>query len=162
MKPWLLFAGLFLSTVISGPAGNAVRAPADTTQYIQYSLAEAEPYPQEIGLAYRRLWKFLQRPNAAARASLQETAFVAVQVGEFSAADVPRVLARLERGKGQATTFYGSDPNHPAEARLQFLIVFDWRTRRPIGPVGFFVNDTPNRGKIGKFGDLLAVYAGTG
>jgi hypothetical protein len=159
---WLLSACLFISTVVSGPAGNAVRAPIKTTQYIQYSLAEAEPYPEEIDLAYQRLWKFLRTANAAARASLQETAFVAVQVGEFSAADVPWVLARLKRGKGQATTFYGSDPNEPADARLQFLIVFDWRTRRPIGPVGFFVNDTPNRGKIGKFGDLLAVYAGTG
>jgi hypothetical protein len=162
MKPLFLFACTFLSFAISGPAGSAPPASAKTTHYIQYSLGEAEPYPEEVDFAYRRLWKFLQHPNATTRVSLQQTAFVAVQVGEFSAGDVPSVLARLKRGKGQATTFYGSDPNQPADARLQFLIVFDWRTRRPIGPVGFFVNDTPNRGKIGKFGDFLAVYAGTG
>ena len=146
-------------TVVTLPLGAAPLSPARPVP--EYSLAMGEPYPSEVDLAYRRLWNFLQRPNHRGRASLEQTPFVAVQVGAYHAAEVPAAMGRLERGTAQANHFYSSDPYEPARAPLQFLIVFDSRTRRPVGPTGFFVSDTPNLGGIGRFGGILAVYAGT-
>ncbi|MBV9488722.1 MAG: hypothetical protein JO069_03230 [Verrucomicrobia bacterium] len=128
----------------------------------EYSLATGEPYPSEVDLAYRRFWKFLQHPNARARQSLKQTPIIAVQVGEFQASEVPIAISHLLKGTARATTYYGSDPTEPAVARLKFLILFDSRDRRFVGPVGFFVNDTPNRGEIGNFGGIAAVYGGMG
>jgi hypothetical protein len=136
--------------------------PLPSRKTPEYSLAVGEPYPSEVDLAYRRLWKFLQHLHGRSRASLQETPFVAVQVGQYSAAEVPAALARIDRGTAQALSFYSTDPEEPAGAQLKFIIVFDSRTRRPVGPAGFFVNDTPVRGALGKFGGITAVYAGTG
>jgi hypothetical protein len=135
--------------------------PLPDIKATEYRLASGEPYPSELDLAYRRFWKFVQHPNAKGRASLLQTPFVAVQVGEFRAIDVPAAMARMARGKAQATSYYGSDPDEPALAQLKFVIVFDSRDRRFVGPAGVFVNDTPSVGQIGKFGGIAAVYAGT-
>jgi hypothetical protein len=158
MKPLTLVC---LLTVVAFTPGAVAHPPAQARNVTEYSLAMGEPYPSEVDLAYRRLWKFLQRPNARGRASLEQTPFVAVQVGAYHAAEVPAAMARLERGTAQANNFYSSDPYEPANAPLQFLIVFDSRNRRPVGPAGVFVSDTPNLGGIGKFGGIVAVYAGT-
>lgn len=158
MKLLPFVCALFISTVALGLAEQPSMPDIKATEY---SLASGEPYPTEVGLAYRRFWKFVQHPNARGRASLMQTPFVAVQVGVYQASEVPPAMARMVRGKAQATSYYGSDPDEPANAQLKFLIVFDSRDRRFVGPVGFFVNDTPNLGEIGKFGGIAAVYAGT-
>jgi hypothetical protein len=150
----VLFINAATLALAEEPALPAIKAT-------EYSLASGEPYPSELDLAYRRFWRFVQHPNAKGRASLTQTPFVAVQVGAFQASEVPPALARLAGGKGQVTSYYSSDPEEPAIARLKFVVVFDSRDRRFVGPVGFFVNDTPNVGQIGKFGGIAAVYAGT-
>ncbi|HEY0793735.1 MAG TPA: hypothetical protein VGD78_21920 [Chthoniobacterales bacterium] len=150
-----------LLAVVTFRPGAVAGPPAQARNITEYSLAMGEPYPSEVDLAYRRLWKFLQRPNGRGRTSLEQTPFVAVQVGAYDAAEVPAAMGRIERGTAQANRFYGSDRFEPANAPLQFLIVFDSRSRRPVGPTGFFVSDTPNLGGIGKFGGIVAVYAGT-
>jgi hypothetical protein len=136
-------------------------SPSPDIKATEYSLASGEPYPTEVNLAYRRFWKFLQHPNAKGRASLMQTPFVAVQVGSYRASDVPPAMARIAGGRAQAMSHYGSDPDETALAELKFVIVFDSRDRRFVGPRGVFVSDTPNIGEIGKFGGIAAVYAGT-
>ena len=152
---------LFINAATLGLALAEKPSPLPAINATEYSLASGEPYPSELDLAYRRFWKFVQHPNAKGRASLMQTPFVAVQVGAFQASDVPPAMARIARGKAQATSYYGSDPDEPAIAQLKFVVVFDSRDRRFVGPAGFFVNDTPNVGQIGKFGGIAAVYAGT-
>lgn len=150
----ILFVNAATLAWAENPSAPAINAT-------EYGLASGEPYPTEVNLAYRRFWKFLQHPNAKGRASLMQTPFVAVQVGVYQASEVPPAMAHLISGKAQATTYFGSDPTEPAIAKLKFVIVFDSRDRRFVGPAGYFVNDTPNVGAIGKFGGIAAVYAGT-
>lgn len=163
MKFSPLICVLFINTVNTATLALAEQPPPPlpAIKATEYSLASGEPYPTEVDLAYRRFWKFLQHPNAKGRVSLTQTPFVAVQVGSYRASDVPVAMARMVRGKAQATSYYGSDPDEPALAQLKFVIVFDSRDRRFVGPAGFFVNDTPNIGEIGRFGGIAAVYAGT-
>jgi hypothetical protein len=158
MNRFLLVCGLGFTIAIV----SCVNTPVSPAKATEYSLALAEPYPSEVQLASRRLQRFLQNPNARARVSLKETPFVAIQVGQYLAGEVPVALARIQKGTAQAVNSYSSDPLEPAMAQLQYLIVFDSRDGRQVGPVGFFVNDTPERGGIGKFGGIVAVYAGTG
>ncbi len=148
------FSSCSTSSGVSAAASSAPNVP-------EYGLAEAEPYPEEVNLAYQRLWNFLQRPNGRARASLAQTPYVAVHVGNVSAGDVHRVLRKLKRGTAQAVSFYSSDPYEPANVTAKFVLVFDSRTRRLAAPVGVFTVDSPARGGLGRFGDVLAVYAGT-
>ena len=158
LSPLVCVLSMFIN---AATLARAETPPAPAIKATEYSLASGEPYPTEVDLAYRRFWKFLQHPNAKGRASLLQTPFVAVQVGSFQASDVPPAMARMIAGKAQATSYYGSDPTEPAVALLKFIILFDSRDRRFVGPAGYFVNDTPNVGGIGKFGGIAAVYAGT-
>ena len=162
-KPLTLVCAFVAMTGLDGRSAGAASAKAafPTVKAPEYSLAEGEPYPAEVDLAYRRFWNFLQHPNNRGRDSLRITPVIAVQVGEFQASEVPPALVRIARGRAQAMAHYGSDPEEPASARLKFVILFDSRDRRQVGPVGFFVNDTPNLGAIGNFGGIAAVYAGT-
>jgi hypothetical protein len=49
-------------------------------------------------------------------------------------------------------------PNYPVE----FLLLFDQRTRRLVRPDGVLIMDEPRRGSVANFAGVKAIYAGTG
>jgi hypothetical protein len=127
-----------------------------------YALMTAQPYKAEVNLAYRRLWHFLTHLNPKTRALLEQTPNVAVQAYELKATDVRMIASRLAKGKAQATEIYARNPRDWSEAQVKFLLIFDSRTRQLASPEGVLVVDTPLQGRVGVFGGLSAVYAGTG
>ena len=127
-----------------------------------YGLMVAQPYPQEVLLAKKRLQNFLQRGKLRNQKTLQQTAFVAIEASQLSAGEIFAILRLLGTGQIRANTFYSTDPYNRAAVPVKFLLIFDWRSQRLAAPDGILVIDTPNRGTIGQFGGFRSVYGGTG
>ena len=132
-------------------------AHAGTTDY---ALMSASPYNSEIALARERLEKFLYKANAKKRAILAQTPVVAVQAAVLSAYETGPLLHRIARGEfGIGNTGYPADQ---AGRQVFFLLLFDSRTGQLVSDDGVIVLNTPQRGKIGEFGGISALYIGEG
>jgi hypothetical protein len=130
-----------------------------TAGSIDYALMSATPYNSEIALARGRLQSFLYKANAKKRAVLAQTPVVAVEASVLTASEVGPLLRRIESGE------FGRNGGYPADQANQqvaFLLLFDSRTGQLISDDGVLVLNTPQRGKIGVFEGVSAVYIGRG
>ena len=141
-----LFLGFFQRSVDAGT--------------IDYALMSATPYHSEIALARERLEKFLYKANAKKRAILAQTPVVAVQAAVLPASETGSLLRRMRRG--DFSLGGGSYPADQASRQVEFLLLFDSRTGQLVSEDGVLVLFTPQRGKIGVFGGVSALYIGTG
>jgi hypothetical protein len=130
-------------------------AHAGTTDY---ALMSATPYNSEIALARERLEKFLYKANAKKRAILAQTPVVAVQAAVLSAYETGPLLHRIARGEFGN----GGRPADQTGRQVFFLLLFDSRTGQLVSDDGVIVLNTPQRGKIGEFGGVSALYIGEG
>jgi hypothetical protein len=132
-------------------------ADASTTDY---ALMSATPYNTEIALARGRLEKFLYKADAKRRAILAQTPTVAIQAAVLPASQTGPLWRRIVRG------YFGTgDASYPADQasrQVEFLLLFDSRTRQLASDIGVLVLYTPQRGKIGVFGGVSALYIGAG
>jgi len=126
-----------------------------------YALMSATPYNSEIALARGRLEKFLYKANAKKRAILAQTPIVAVQAAVVQASEAGSILRRIGR-EGDFGTWGGSSPADQAVRPVKFLLLFDSRTSQLVSADGVLVLDTPQRGRIGVFGGVSALYIGVG
>ncbi len=139
------FLGFFQPSVHAGPT--------------DYALMSATPYNSEIALARERLEKFLYKANAKKRAILAQTPVVAVQAAVMAATETGPLLRRIQMGE------YGSGNGGTADQvnrQVLFLLLFDSRTGQLVSDDGVLVLNTPQRGKIGVFGGVSALYIGEG
>jgi hypothetical protein len=127
-----------------------------------FALARAHPYPQEALLAEKRLLNFVRRANSRQLAVLSANPIVAVQAYELTASSDFYLSRQLAGGKMQAVTLYSKGIGARGETAVKFLLLFDSRTGKLVKPDGVLVIDTPNRGHVGRFGGIDAIYAGTG
>jgi hypothetical protein len=125
-----------------------------------YALMSATPYNSEIALARERLEKFLYKANAKKRTALAESPVVAVEAAVLTAAEAGPLLHRIQSGEfGHGNGGYPADQ---ANRTVLFLLLFDSRTGQLVTDDGVLVLDTPQRGKIGVFGGVSALYIGQG
>jgi hypothetical protein len=125
-----------------------------------YALMSATPYNSEIALARERLEKFLYKANAKQRTILAQSPVVAVQAAVLTAAEAGPLLHRIQSGEfGHGNGGYPADQ---ANRTVLFLLLFDSRTGQLVTDDGVLVLDTPQRGKIGVFGGVSALYIGRG
>jgi hypothetical protein len=128
-----------------------------------YAVRRAPPDGREVSLAQKRLQNFLRRADAHQRSILEQNPVVAVQANQIDASDVPGLVYQLASGQvGTAVAYYASDPDNPTAVPVKFLLLLDYRTGHLVSPEGVLVIDAPPRGRIGNFGGVRAVYAGTG
>jgi hypothetical protein len=152
----IFFALLLL--VVDGLAENPSQSPSAKER--DYGVMTAEPYKAEIRLGEKRLDNFLRRLNPRRRALLDQTPYVAIQVGEMTASELPTITRRIYRGSIAATDFY-KDVHDAKSSSVKYLLIFDSRTRKMVNEDGVFVTDTPPRNTIALFESIRAVYAGT-
>ena len=124
-----------------------------------YALMSATPYNTEIALARGRLEKFLYKADAKKRAILAQTPIVAVQAAVLQASESGSLLRRIGR---QGDWGVGPGPSPGDSRQVAFLLLFDSRTSQMVSEDGVLVLDTPQRGKIGVFGGVSALYIGAG
>jgi hypothetical protein len=146
---------LFICSFFLGFFPHSVHA--GTTDY---ALMSATPYNSEIALARERLEKFLYKANAKKRAILTQTPVVAVQAAVLPAAETGPLLRRIESGEFGIGN--GGRPADQANRQVFFLLLFDSRTGQLVSEDGVLVLNTPQRGKIGEFGGVSALYIGAG
>jgi hypothetical protein len=147
---------LFLSLLLISTAGLADQ-PRPTER--DYAVKFVQPYKGEIELGEKRLDKFLRRLNSRRRTLLDRTPYVAIQVRSLSAGDVPWLVNRFYRGSVQSSDFT-KDLDDARSVPVQYLLIFDSRTRKMANEHGVLITDTPRLDSIARFGSLHAVYAG--
>lgn len=125
-----------------------------------YALMSATPYNSEIAIARERFEKFLYTANAKKRAVLAQSPVVAVQAAVLTAAESGPLLHRIQSGEFGIGN--GGRPADQANRQVIFLLLFDSRTGQLVSDDGVLVMNTPQRGKIGLFGGVPAVYIGMG
>jgi hypothetical protein len=125
-----------------------------------YALMSATPYNSEIALGRERLEKFLYKANAKKRAILAQTPVVAIEAAVLTAGEVAPLLRRIE--SGELGIGNGGRPADQANRQVAFLLLFDSRTGQLVSDDGVLVLNTPQRGKVGVFEGVSALYIGTG
>jgi hypothetical protein len=147
----LFLVGSFFTAIAPRPAA------AGSTDY---ALMSATPYNSEIAIARGRLEQFLYKANAKKRAILAQMPVVAVEASVLTAGEVAPILRRIARGEFGIGN--GGRPADQASRQVAFLLLFDSRTGQLISDDGVLVLNTPQRGKIGVFEGVSALYIGTG
>jgi hypothetical protein len=154
MKP------VVLSLLAFGSFFLGALEPAAKASPVEYAVMSATPYNSEIAVARERLEKFLYTANAKKRAILAQNPIVAVQAAVVTASEAGPLLRRL--GRGDFGIGSGGRPADQAGRQVPFLLLFDSRTGQLVSDDGVLVVNTPQRGKIGVFGGIPALYIGTG
>jgi hypothetical protein len=149
----ILFLG-FLLVTSNGLADQPRPSERD------YSLMTAPPFKGEIELGQKRLDKFLRRLDSHRRALLEQTPNVAIQVRALTAGDVPWLINRFYRGTARSADFT-KDIGNATSVPVQYLLIFDSRTRKMVNEEGVLIADTPPRYSIALFDSVHAIYAGT-
>jgi hypothetical protein len=148
-----LFLGLLLVNT-NGLADQPRRTERD------YVVMTAQPHQGEVELGQKRLDKFLRRLDSRRRALLDQTPYVAIQVRALTAGDVPWLINRFYRGSAQSMD-YSKDIGDARSVPVQYLLIFDSRTRKMANEDGVLITDTPRLDSVSRFGSLHAIYAGT-
>jgi hypothetical protein len=148
------------SFLLVGTLLIAIAPPPASAGPTDYALMSATPYNSEIALAKARLEQFLYKANAKKRAILAQTPVVAVEASVLSASEVAPILRRIARGEFGIGN--GGRPADQANRQVAFLLLFDSRTGQLISDDGVLVLNTPQRGKIGVFEGVSALYIGSG
>jgi len=156
----LLFT-LLLSSCTESPLSSLL--PPTPRQYgtNDYAVGEAQPYPQEVKLAKKRLANFIRRAGANQRQLLDRNPYVAVQANELVAGDVWPLLRQLSSGRVK-TMQYVQDLQNQPNYWVKFLLLFDGRTQRLLRSDGVLIMDEPQRGSVANFAGTKAIYAETG
>jgi hypothetical protein len=156
----LLFT-LLLSSCTESPLSFLL--PPTPKQYgtNDYAVGEAQPYPQEVILAKKRLANFIRRASPKQRQVLDQNPYVAVQAGELLAGEIWPLLRELSSGRVK-TMQYVQDLQNQPNYWVKFLLLFDGRTQRLLRSDGVLIMDEPQRGSVAAFAGTKAIYAGTG
>ena len=56
---------------------------------------------------------------------------------------------------------YSNDIDNARSVPVEYLLIFDSRTRKLVNEDGTLITDTPQRYSIALFGSVHAIYAGT-
>jgi hypothetical protein len=145
------------SCALPGPGQYAPFGPND------HAFMSAQPYPREVALAKKRFQNFLRHANNTQRLTLAQTPYVAVRAYTLTTDEVPGLNWRMALGKIPMLDGYGGDLLYNSgSVPVQFLLIFDQRTGELAAPDGVLVVGNPTKGKIAKYGGLLAIYAGGG
>jgi hypothetical protein len=126
-----------------------------------YAVGEAQPYPQEVQLAKKRLANFIRRADAKQKQLLDRIPYVAVQANIMSAGEDWPLLRELSSGRVR-TMDYVQDLENIPNYQVDFLLLFNARTGGLVRSDGVLIMDEPQRGSVADFAGVRAIYAGTG
>jgi hypothetical protein len=125
------------------------------------AVGEAKPYPQEVKLAQERLANFIRRANPKQKQLLAQNPVVAVQANELVAGEIWPLMRELASGRVRTLDYVQDQENQP-NYPVEFLLLFDARTRQLASPDGVLIMDQPRNGSVANFAGVRAIYAGTG
>jgi hypothetical protein len=148
------------SLLLVGSAFLGFLQPSVRAGTTDYALMSATPYNSEIALGRERFEKFLSTANGKKKSILTQTPVIAVQAAVLTAAESGPLLHRIE--KGEFGIGNGGRPADQASRQVLFLLLFDSRTGQLVSDDGLLVLNTPQRGKVGIFGGVSALYIGMG
>ena len=100
---------------------SSVLVPPGPRQYgtNDYAVGEAQPYPQEVILAKKRLVNFIRRAGPRQRQVLDQNPYVAVQANELVAGDVWPLLRELSSGRCRGGVRHPNPASPDTERRAE-------------------------------------------
>jgi hypothetical protein len=104
--------------------------------------------------------KFLYTANAKKRAVLARNPVIAVEAALVPAAETGPLYMRIKRGEFSMGN--GGYPADQSSRDVVFVLLFDSRTGQMVTDDGVLVVTPPQRGKVGLFGGVSALYIGEG
>ncbi|HZC58418.1 MAG TPA: hypothetical protein VE154_00400 [Chthoniobacterales bacterium] len=125
-----------------------------------YGVMSATPYNSEIAIGRERMEKFLYTANAKKRAILAQNPVVAVEAALVPAGETGPLFIRIKRGEFGIGN--GGYPADQASREVVFVLLFDSRSGQMVSDDGVLVVTPPQRGKVGLFGGVSALYIGEG
>ena len=143
----LVLTGL-LALFLNGCASSA------KSDYRDYTVALGTAYPNEANIAQERVNKYLARLKPEKKTQIAQNDYLAVEVTEVPASEVPGLTSKIV-GQTGGYTDRGSQ-------MTRFIMIFDAKTGRPVSNEGYISIDTPRKGELGVFGGYTAVYIGNG
>jgi hypothetical protein len=157
----LLFTLVLSSCTQSSPISSLL--PPTPRHYggNDYAVGEAQPYPQEVQLAKKRLANFIRRADAKQKQLLDRTPYVAVQANVLAAGEDWPLLRELASGRVRTTDYVQDQQNIP-NYQVDFLLLLNARTGGLVRSDGVLIMDEPQRGSVADFAGVRAIYAGTG
>ena len=157
----LLFALVLSSCTQSSPINSLLPPAPRRYGGNDYAVGEAEPYPQEVQLAKKRLANFIRRADAKQKQLLDQNPYVAVQANVILAGGDWPLLRELSSGRVR-TTDYVQDQENTPNYQVDFLLLLNARTGGLVRSDGVLIMDEPQRGSVADFAGVRAIYAGTG
>jgi hypothetical protein len=157
----LLFTLVLSSCTQSSPISSLLPPAPRHYGGNDYAVGEAQPYPQEVQLAKKRLANFIRRADAKQKQLLDRTPYVAVQANVLAAGEDWPLLRELGSGRVR-TTDYVQDQQNTPNYQVDFLLLFNARTGGLVRSDGVLIMDEPQRGSVADFAGVRAIYAGAG
>ena len=154
---------LLLSSCTESSTTLSSLLPPKPRQYggNDYAVGEAQPYPQEVQLAKKRLANFIRRADLKQRQLLDLNPYVAVQANVLVAGEDWPLLRELGSGRVRTTDYVQDQQNIP-NYQVDFLLLFNARTGGLVRSDGVLIMDEPQRGSVADFAGVRAIYAGAG
>jgi hypothetical protein len=133
---------------------------AEPVNHSDFAIATYYPRPNEVSLAEERARRYWAK-NAGRYGS--HPVYLAVETSKvFESEIVHNLHAKLINFETTATYFAMSAGRHRDAVDLRGIMIFDIRTGHFVSAQGYASVDTPQRGRVARFGAYIARYIGTG
>jgi hypothetical protein len=149
-----------LLVVLLFVAGFGPRSDGEMIDQRNFAIDTYYPAPNEIRLAEQRARNYWAK-NANRYGS--NPVYLAVETSKIFESEIVQDLWPKLINSQTTTSFFAKSPGkHRSEVDLKGIMIFDTRTGAIVGNRGFVLVDTPDRGRVARFGDYVARYIGTG
>jgi hypothetical protein len=133
---------------------------AEPVNHRDFAIATYHPKPNEVRLAEERARRYWAK-NAGRYGS--HPVYLAVETSKiFESEIVQNLYAKLINSETTATFFARSGGRDGDAVDLKGIMIFDIRTGHFVSARGYVSVDTPQRGRVARFGAYIARYIGTG
>ncbi len=123
-----------------------------------FAIDTCYPTPNEIQLAEARAGRFWAKH--ASRYG-PEPRFLAVEASKLFPGEIQGLYPKLINSETTASFFSHGKPTY-SNLQLLGIMIYDTRTGHFVSNQGYVSVDTPNRGRVARFGPFIARYIGTG
>jgi hypothetical protein len=153
--PINMWHSLFIAFFLAGLCSNA--EPVD---HRDFAIDTYYPRPNDVRLAEERAGRYWAK-NAGRYGS--HPVYLAVETSKIFESEIMHNLyAKLINSETTATFFARSGGRDGDAVDLKGIMIFDIRTGHFVSARGYVSVDTPQRGRVARFGAYIARYIGTG
>jgi hypothetical protein len=152
--PIPMWHSVFIAFLLAGMCSNA--EPVD---HRDFAIDTYYPRPNEVRLAEERARRYWAN-NASRYGS--HPVYLAVETSKLFESEIMQNLYAKLINSETTTSFFARSAGKHGDVDLKGIMIFDIRTGHFVSARGYVSVDTPQRGRVARFGAYIARYIGTG